>query len=234
MKLRGLGASLIFGGILIYTFVNLMSAGGALSNLTGMLISRYPFHQQIAEAFAGGMGYDIAMIPETGLSWLDELNILLVAVILSGGISSVLNNIFNPEGGGVKGLAVSVLSSVVTILVASFLFGGLALRINQSMGGKLLLSVLKVLLLAVLLLVFCLFVKAVAELARGEFSFGLFGFFALRAVIRTAVIDVVSVYVLLSILNRAGAVAGPLTVAYVILVLVSFVGGSLGRGVSDG
>lgn len=229
MKLRGFGASLIFGAIVIYTFVNMMSAGGPLENLTGMLISRYPFHRQIAEAFAGGLGYEISMIPATGFSWLDELNVLLIAIILSGGISATLSHIFCPEGMGIKVLAVSVLSSIVTILTASFLFGGLALRMNQSLGGKLIWPVLKLLMLAGLLLIFYLFVKAAAGLVKGEAGLGLLGFFALRAVVRTAALDVMSVYVLLSILNRAEAIAVPLIVAYVILMLAAFVGGNLYR-----
>ena len=83
------------------------------------------------------------------------------------------------------------------------------------------------------MLVFCLFVKATAELAKGEINFGLLGFFALRAVVRTLLIDVLSVYALLSVLNRADSLAMPATAAYVIIMLVVFVAGSIGSAGSQ-
>lgn len=172
-----------------------------MGNLIGMLISRYPFHRQIAEVFAGSMGFDIGMIPVTGLSWLDELNVLLLVIVLSGGISKPLSHIFCPEERGIRSLMVSALSSVVTILAASILFSGLAVQMNQSFGGRLIWPILKLLILAALLFIFWIFVKAVEGLAKGEVGLGLLGFFALRAVVRTVALDVMSVYVLLMVMS---------------------------------
>lgn len=171
-----------------------------MGELIGMLISRFPFHRQIAAAFVGG-GYHIDLIPVTGLTFIDELNVLLIAVVISGGISTTLKNIFYPEGGGgLKAIRVSVLSSIVTIFTASYLFSGLAMWMGGNFVGRLLWPVLKVLVLAALLGIFYLFVKGVAGLSKGEIRIGLLGFFALKAVLQTLAADVLCVCLLLMLL----------------------------------
>lgn len=232
-RVTGLGARLIFGSLLVYIFVSFLGASGPFGGMAGMLVSRFPFHRQIAEAFAEGLGYDISMISAVYSSIVDDLIVLLLSVALSGGISTTLGHIFSPDGKvGIQGMAVSALSLVVTVCVASFLFGGIVQWMNQSLGGRLLLPVLKVLILVVSALVFIAFVQACAGLARGEVGLGLLGFFAIRSVIETVVADVAAVYIILTILNRAGAVAGTFTAVYIVATLVLFVVGSLGRAAS--
>ena len=176
-RVTGLGARLIFGSLLVYIFVSFLGASGPFGGMAGMLVSRFPFHRQIAEAFAEGLGYDISMIPAVYSSIVDDLIVLLLSVALSGGISTTLGHIFSPDGKvGIQGMAVSALSLVVTVCVASFLFGGIVQWMNQSLGGRLLLPVLKVLILVVSALVFIAFVQACAGLARGEVGLGLLGF----------------------------------------------------------
>lgn len=228
-----LGAKIVFGALLVFVFVNMLGAGGPFANLTGMLISRYPFHRQIAQAFAEGLGYDISFIPAVEFSVVDDLIVLLVAIVISGGISNTLVHIFSPEGSsGLRSLATGFLSSIVTIFAASYLFGGIVQWMNQSLGGRIFLPILKTAILLVMVLIFYFFVQACARLAKGEAGLGLLGFFAIRSVFQTVFLDILSIYIFLSIINKAASMAVPLTVGYVVLVLVSFVGRSIGSAAS--
>ncbi len=232
-RVTGLGARVIFGSLLIFIFVNMLGANGPLGGMTGELISRFPFHRAISEAFADGLGYDISMIPNVDVSVVDDIIILLVATVISGGISRTLGHIFDPNGlGGLRTLGTRALSTLVSFFVASVLFGGIVQSMNQSLGGKLLLPILKIVILIIMVLVFCFFVSACASLAKGNVSIGLLGFFGIRSILTAAFTDVISIYILLSIMNRAGAVAMPLAVIYIFLTLGGFVLGSLGKTVS--
>lgn len=232
-KVTGLGARLIFGALLVYFLVSFLGAAGPFGGMAGMLISRFPFHRQIAGAFADGLGYDISMIPAVSSSIMDDLIVLLLSVALSGGISTTLGHIFSPDGkAGLRGLAVSALSLVVTVCVASFLFGGIVAWMNRSLGGRIFLPILKVLILAVAALIFFAFVQACGRLAKGEAGLGLLGFFAIRSVAQTIVADVAAIYIILTILNRAGEAAGFFAAVYIVATLVLFVAGSLGRAAS--
>lgn len=165
-----------------------------MAELIGMLLSRFPFYRQIAELCA--VSIDGSIVPATGLTFIDELNVLLIAVVISGGIATTLNHIFCPEGFGLKSVIVSLLSSVVTIFAASYIFSGIAVWMAGNFVGRFLWPVLKILILVLVFGMFYLFVKAVAGLAEGEFKLGLFLFFALRAIVRTFAADVVCVVLL--------------------------------------
>ena len=89
-RVTGLGARLIFGSLLVYIFVSFLGASGPFGGMAGMHVSRFPFHRQIAEAFAEGLGYDISMIPAVYSSIVDDLIVLLLSVALSGGISIII------------------------------------------------------------------------------------------------------------------------------------------------
>lgn len=232
-RVTGLGARLIFGSLLIFIFVNMLGAKGPLGEMTGELIARFPFHRAIAETFAEGLVYDISMIPAVTTSVVDDIIILLVATVISGGISRTLGHIFDPDRfGGLRTLGTRALSTLVSFFAASVLFGGIVQSMNQSLGGKLLLPILKIVILVVVVLIFYFFLSACVSLTKGNVSIGLLGFFGIRSILTAAFTNVISIYILLSIMNRAGMVAMPLVVIYIFMTLGGFVLGSLGRAAS--
>lgn len=165
-----------------------------MAELIGRLISRFPFHKLIVGLFA--FDIEAGLIPETGFNFIDELNILLIAVMISGGIARILTHIFCPEGRGLKALLVSFLSSVMTMFFASYIFSGLAVWMSGHLAGKILWTLLKIVIFAAVLGLFYLFVKSTAKLADGKWTPGFLCFFALRTIGRTLAADVVCVFIL--------------------------------------
>ena len=212
---------------MIAFLVETLSPGGALGNLTGMLIAKYPFHKPILETFNSSLGWDISFVPAVESSILDDVLILAIAAVISGGIASVLKNIFNPvdmreygakeymqsAGYQMRGMAVSVLSSVVTILFSNMIFASVLQKVNESFLGGIVFTVLKVAVLVIVLALVVTFIRAAADVGSGKgFGPGLLALFALGSVARTVAVDVFSVYALLAMVNNASIVAGPLFV----------------------
>ena len=136
-RVTGLGARLIFGSLLVYIFVSFLGASGPFGGMAGMLVSRFPFHRQIAEAFAEGLGYDISMIPAVYSSIVDDLIVLLLPVALSGVISTTLGHLFSPDGKvAIHAMPASALSLVVTVSEARFIFCGLQQWIHRRLRGR--------------------------------------------------------------------------------------------------
>lgn len=165
-----------------------------MAGLIGRLISRFPFHKLIVGLFASDI--EAGLIPDTGFNVIDEINILLIAVMISGGIARTLTHIFCPEEKGLKALLVSFLSSVATMFLASYIFSGIALWMSGHLAGKILWTLLKIVIFAAVLGIFYLFVKSTAKLADGEVQPGLLCFFALRTIGRTLAADVVCIFIL--------------------------------------
>ena len=239
-KVANLLIKLVVGVVVIMFLVETLSPGGALGNLTGMLIAKYPFHKPILEAFQGTMGWDISFVPAVESSVLDDSLILAIAAVISGGIASVLKHIFNPvdmreygakeymqsAGYRMRGMAVSVLSSVVTILFSNMIFSSVLQKVNASFLGGIVFTVIKVAVLLIVIALFVVFVRAAADLGSGKGAGpGLLAVFAIGSVVRTVAVDVCSVCALAAMVNNAGVVAGPLFVVYAVIVLATSVGG---------
>lgn len=233
-KVTGFFGKLIFGALMIYFLVHMI---GGSSDLLGMLISRFPFHREVLEALEEGVGYDISFVPATSLTVIDNAIVLVIAMLIGGGISNTLTHIFDPETdpekrSAVRGLLTQVLCFVVTIVVASYVFGGVAEYMNESFGGRVLFPIIKMVILALLVLVFIMFLVSVAKLVKGHFSPGLLGYFLIKNVFSVIGADVLCIYALAAIVNEANGAAGPITAIFIVLMLVMFVGRSLGRAVS--
>lgn len=235
-RIIGLVFKLAAGVVIVEWLAGALSPGGALNGLTGMLIARYPFHRYLAEVFSDTLGYDISFVPAVGTSVLDDAVILLIAVLISSGVAGVLKNIFNPvdtgaadakayvRGAGYQlhGLTVTALAGVVTILFSNMVFGSIIQWVNASGIPKIIWKALEMAVIIGVLALFAVFVSAMAGAASGSgFSFGLFAFFAVRAVIGTVLAVVVSVWALLAIVNHARDAAVWLIGIYAILILVS-------------
>lgn len=233
-KVTGFFGKLIFGALMIYFLVHMI---GGSRDLLGMLISRFPFHREVLEALQDGLGYDISFVPETSLSVIDNAIVLVIAMLIGGGISSTLTHIFDSETDPekrsvVRGLFTQILCFVVTIVVAGYVFGGVAEYMNESFGGRVLFSTVKIVILVLLALVFILFLVSAARLVKGHFSLGLLGYFLIKNVFSVIGADVLCIYALAAIVNEANGAAGPVTVCFIVIMLVMFVGRSLGRAVS--
>ena len=241
-KIANIAIKMVVGVVVIMFLVETLSPGGALGNLTGMLIAKYPFHQPILNVFKGSMGWDISFVPAVENSMLDDILILAIATVISGGIASVLKNIFNPvdtreygareymqsAGYQMRGMAVSVLSSVVTILFSNMIFSSVIQKVNASFLGGIVFTVVKIAVLLVVIALFVVFIRAAADLGSGKgFGPGLFAIFAIGSVVRTVAVDIFSVCALAAMVNNAGAVAGPLFIVYAVIVLATSVGGSM-------
>lgn len=233
---------LVIGVVVIGFFVETLSPDGSLGNLTGMLIAKYPFHGPILAAVGGSMGWNVSFVPVVESSILDDILILLIAAVISGGIASVLKNIFNPvdmrergaeeyvqsAGYKIKGFAVSILSSVVTILFSNMIFASVIQKVNASFLGGIVFTIIKIVALVAVVALFVVFVQSAVAAGSGKgFGPGLLAVFAISSIVRTVAVDIFSVYALAAIVNHAGAVAGPLFIIYALLVIGSFVGGSL-------
>ena len=231
-KVANIAIKMVVGVVVIMFLVETLSPGGALGNLTGMLIAKYPFHQPILDVFKGSVEN----------SMLDDILILAIATVISGGIASVLKNIFNPvdtreygareymqsAGYQMRGMAVSVLSSVVTILFSNMIFSSVIQKVNASFLGGIVFTVVKIAVLLVVIALFAVFIRAAADLGSGKgFGPGLFAIFAIGSVVRTVAVDIFSVCALAAMVNNAGAVAGPLFIVYAVIVLATSVGGSM-------
>ncbi len=215
-KLSNLIIKLVVGFVVICFLLETLKPGGALGNLTGMLISKYPFHEPVLEVFRDSLGWNISFVPEVKTSVLDDILILLLAALISSGIANVLKNIFNPVdmrergaeeymqsvGYRLKGVMVSVLSSVVTILISNMIFTSIIQNVNDSMIGGIVFTLVKIVVLVITVSLFVVFTKAVVDVGTGKgFGFGLFAFFAIGSIFRTVMVDVVSVYILAGLVN---------------------------------
>ncbi len=215
-KWSNLIIKLVVGFVVIGFLLETLKPGGALGNLTGMLISKYPFHKPILEVFRDSLGWNISFVPAVKTSVLDDVLILLLAALISGGIASVLKNIFNPVdmrergaeeymqsvGYRLKGVMVSVLSSVVTILISNMIFTSIIQNVNDSMIGGIVFTLVKIVVLAITVSLFVVFTKAVVDVGTGKgFGFGLFVFSAIGSIVRTVMVVVVSVYILAGLVN---------------------------------
>ena len=72
-RISGLIVKLISGVIVLYLLIHTLSPGGPLGNLTGMLITKYPFHQGLLDVFASSLGWDISFVPVVQSSLLDDI-----------------------------------------------------------------------------------------------------------------------------------------------------------------
>lgn len=220
---------ILIGVIVIEFIISALSPGGVLSGWTGMLITKYPFHEYLMQTFAESLGFDISFVPEVATSLLDDACVLLIAMLISSGIASTLMHIFNPAEGeetgqnvgyALRGVVVSLLSSIVTILFSNLIFGSILQWVNASKIPMVLFRILEVVVMIIVVVLFLVFAKSVVDVASGRgFGFGLFLFFVLRSVIRTVLVDVVSVWALLGIVNHAKDAAIPLIGIYVVLIL---------------
>lgn len=237
-RISGMLIKLVSGLILIYFLVDTLSPGGALGNLTGMLITKYPFHRQLLEVFARSLGWDISFVPVVQNIILDDLLIIMIAAVISGGISSIIKNIFNPvdmrnsdakeymntTGYRLKGALASILASMVSILCSNMIFMSIVQKVNGSVLGGALFTIIKIILLVLVVIMFILFIKGVASGVSGKgFGIGILAFTAIKTLLQTVVIIVLSVYILTAIVNNASGIAGPLFIVYVILVLGTYV-----------
>lgn len=232
-RVVGFIIKIIIGVVVVEWLASAFSVGGALNGLTGMLIAKYPFHGYLLEVFSDTMGYDVSFVPAGRTSLLDDVLILVIAMLISSGIAGVLGNIFNPvdsheeayirsAGYRFKGMAAAVLSSIVTILFSNMIFGSIVQWLSDLNMPSLVLTLIEIAAIAAVIVVFAVFISAMAGAVSGKgFSFGLFAFFAVRAVIRTVLVVVLSVWALLGIVNHASDAAMVLIGIYVILVLVS-------------
>ena len=242
-RVANLIIKIVIGVIVITFLVEALSPGGALGNLTGNLIAKYPFHQSILTVLGSSFGWDTGFVPAVKSSLLDDILILAIAAVISGGIARVLKNIFNPvdlredeakeyvqsERYKLKGIAVSILSSIVTILFSNMVFASVIQKVNGSFIGGIVFNIVKVAVLAVVMGIFIVFIRSAVAAGYGK-KIGpefLAIFLAIGTIIRTIVVDIISVYALAAIVNNASAVAGPLFIIYAVLVIGSFVGGSL-------
>lgn len=89
-RISGSIIKLVSGLIVIYLLVNTLSPGGALGNLTGMLIAKYPFHKSLLNVFSGSLGWDTSFVPVVQSSILDDLLIIMIAALILGGVSTVI------------------------------------------------------------------------------------------------------------------------------------------------
>ena len=241
-RISGSIIKLVSGLIVIYLLVNTLSPGGALGNLTGMLIAKYPFHKSLLNVFSGSLGWDTSFVPVVQSSILDDLLIIMIAALILGGVSTVIKNIFNPIDHRspdaeeymnttkyrFKGVLASALASVVSILVSNMIFTSIVQKVNESIVGGVLFTIIKIVLLAAMVMIFILFVKGIASGVSGKgFGIGVLAFFAIKTLIQTIVIIVMSVYVLAAIVINASGIAGPLFIIYALFVLGSFVGKSM-------
>ena len=127
-----------------------------------------------------------------------------------------------------KGVLASALASVVSILVSNMIFTSIVQKVNESIVGGVLFTIIKIVLLAAMVMIFILFVKGIASGVSGKgFGIGVLAFFAIKTLIQTIVIIVMSVYVLAAIVINASGIAGPLFIIYALFVLGSFVGKSM-------
>ena len=127
-----------------------------------------------------------------------------------------------------KGVLASALASVVSILVSNMIFTSIVQIVNESIVGGVLFTIIKIVLLAAMVMIFILFVKGIASGVSGKgFGIGVLAFFAIKTLIQTIVIIVMSVYVLAAIVINASGIAGPLFIIYALFVLGSFVGKSM-------
>lgn len=241
-RISGLIVKLISGVIVLYLLIHTLSPGGPLGNLTGMLITKYPFHQGLLDVFASSLGWDISFVPVVQSSLLDDILILLIAAVISGGISTTMKHIFNPidlrdpdtkeymrtTGYRLKGVAASVLASVVSILFSNMIFTSILQKVNGMLLGSFLFTIIKIVLLVAVIFMFVLFVKGAASGISGKgFGIGILLFWAIKSLLQTVLIVVMSVYILVGIVNSISGIAGVILIVFVVIALVSFVGRSI-------
>lgn len=235
-RVTNLIIKLVVGIVVIAFLVETLKPGGVLGNLTGMLIAKYPFHQPILEALHDSLNWDISFVPAVEGSILDDILILAIAAVISGGIANILKNIFNPvdmrESGAeeykqsvryqTRGVAVSILSSIVTILFSNMIFASVLQKVNGSFLGGIVFTIMKVVVLMIVIALFVMFIRATADIGAGKgFGPGLLAIFAIGSVLRTVAVDVFSIYALAAMVNNAGVAAGPLFVIYAVIVLIT-------------
>lgn len=198
-KIPGSIVKYVISALCIYLFLQAIGSSGALM---GKLVSKFPYHRQIAACLEEGLGYDISFLPQTSLSFIDSTIIILIAIMAARGVTSMVFDIFNSEKkSGIRELLLAALSAFVTILVSSLVFGGIAESMNRNFGGMIFFMLLKILIFAAVVFIFVMFIRGVVKLTEGELSLGLLGYFFLRYVMTVLSADILCVYALLSIAN---------------------------------
>lgn len=235
-RVTNLLIKLVVGVVVIAFLVETLKPGGVLGNLTGMLIANYPFHQPILEALHDSLNWDISFVPAVESSILDDVLILMIATGISGGIANILKNVFNPvdmrESGAeeykqsvryrARGIAVSILACIVTILFSNMIFASVLQAVNGSLLGGIVFTIIKVVVLLIVIALFVMLIRAVADIGSGkELRWGFLAIFAIGSILRTVAVDVFSIYALAAMVNNAGVAAGPLFVIYAVIVLVT-------------